>query len=127
MTEAPCPDSFAAETLLQELVAIPSVTSAEADGCDDTWSTGWLVTAMTSPFVDEGGKRGRHSRSGRSYDVMLLGHIDTFPGELPTRREGRLLFGRGTVDAKGPLCAFAVAGARDRTAARPASCGGRRD
>jgi LysW-gamma-L-lysine carboxypeptidase len=40
---------------------------------------------------------------------MLLGHIDAFPGELPVRREGDWLYGRGTVDAKGPLCAFAAA------------------
>jgi LysW-gamma-L-lysine carboxypeptidase len=43
--------------------------------------------------------------------VMLLGHIDTFPGELPVRREGDWLYGRGAVDAKGPLCAFAAAAA----------------
>src|SRR5690606_15884588 len=37
------------------------------------------------------------------------GHIDTFPGEVPVRREGNLLYGRGSVDAKGPLCTFAAA------------------
>jgi LysW-gamma-L-lysine carboxypeptidase len=43
--------------------------------------------------------------------VTLLGHIDTFPGNPQVRREGDWLTGRGTVDAKGPLCAFAVAAA----------------
>jgi LysW-gamma-L-lysine carboxypeptidase len=41
--------------------------------------------------------------------LMMLGHIDTFGGMLPVRREGDLLHGRGTVDAKGSLCAFAAA------------------
>ena len=43
--------------------------------------------------------------------VVLLGHIDTVPGEIPVRREGDLLYGRGTVDAKGPLAAFIAAAA----------------
>ena len=50
--------------------------------------------------------------------LVLLGHIDTAPGEPPVRREGRLLYGRGTVDAKGPLAAFAVAAARAGALAR---------
>ena len=43
---------------------------------------------------------------------MLLGHIDTVPGEIPVRVEDGWLVGRGSVDAKGPLCAFAEAAAR---------------
>jgi LysW-gamma-L-lysine carboxypeptidase len=31
---------------------------------------------------------------------------------VPVRREGQVLYGRGSVDAKGPLCAFAAAAAR---------------
>lgn len=42
-------------------------------------------------------------------EIMLLGHIDTVPGEITVRQEGDLLWGRGTVDAKGPLAAFACA------------------
>ncbi len=51
-------------------------------------------------------------------DLVLLGHIDTAPGFVDVRRDvggnGRsaLLYGRGAVDAKGPLCAFASAAAR---------------
>jgi LysW-gamma-L-lysine carboxypeptidase len=52
--------------------------------------------------------------------VVLLGHIDTVPGEIPVKVEAIpsplstnpsgegswVLYGRGSVDAKGPLCAF---------------------
>jgi [amino group carrier protein]-lysine/ornithine hydrolase len=44
--------------------------------------------------------------------IVLLGHIDTVPGEIPVREEGDLLYGRGAVDAKGPLAAFCDAAAR---------------
>ena len=41
--------------------------------------------------------------------ILLLGHMDTVPGDVPVRREGRVLFGRGAVDAKGPLATFIAA------------------
>lgn len=41
--------------------------------------------------------------------IVLLGHMDTVPGTIPVRIEGDLLFGRGCVDAKGPLASFVVA------------------
>lgn len=43
------------------------------------------------------------------HEIVLLGHIDTVPGEVPVRREGDLLYGRGAVDAKGPLACFTAA------------------
>lgn len=45
-------------------------------------------------------------------EVVLLGHMDTAPGELPVRRTGDSLTGRGSVDAKGPLAAAIVAVSR---------------
>lgn len=46
-------------------------------------------------------------------EIVLLGHIDTVPGRIPVRvDEDGFLWGRGSVDAKGPLAAFAIAGAR---------------
>jgi LysW-gamma-L-lysine carboxypeptidase len=47
--------------------------------------------------------------------VMLLGHLDTVPGLLPVRAKDGKLWGRGAVDAKGPLAAMicAAAGAVD--------------
>jgi len=47
--------------------------------------------------------------------VLLLGHIDTVPGYIEVRREGNLLYGRGAVDAKGPLATFVMAAARAGT------------
>lgn len=41
--------------------------------------------------------------------IVLLGHIDTVPGETKVRAEGDLVYGRGAVDAKGPLAAFTAA------------------
>ena len=45
-------------------------------------------------------------------EVMLLGHIDTVEGFIPIHLEDGRLYGRGAVDAKGPLAAFILAAAR---------------
>ncbi len=45
-------------------------------------------------------------------EIILLGHIDTVPGEIPIHYEAGQLWGRGSVDAKGPLACFVLAGAR---------------
>jgi len=44
--------------------------------------------------------------------IMLLGHIDTVPGDIPVRLEDGVLHARGSVDAKGPLCAMLAAATR---------------
>jgi LysW-gamma-L-lysine carboxypeptidase len=41
--------------------------------------------------------------------VLLCGHMDTVEGEIPVRVEDGQLFGRGSVDAKGPLAAMIIA------------------
>ena len=45
-------------------------------------------------------------------EILLLGHIDTVPGMIDIRREGDTLYGRGAVDAKGPLSTFVAAATR---------------
>ena len=41
--------------------------------------------------------------------VLLCGHMDTVEGEIPVRVEDNQLYGRGSVDAKGPLAAMIMA------------------
>ncbi len=41
--------------------------------------------------------------------VLLCGHMDTVAGFIPVRIENNRLYGRGAVDAKGPLAAMIVA------------------
>ena len=94
--------------LLQTLVAIPSPSGQEGEV--SAWLADWMAAHGLDAHVDAAGNavgvRGDGPRQ-----VLLLGHIDTFPGDLPVRREGDWLYGRGTVDAKGPLCAFVSAAA----------------
>lgn len=46
-----------------------------------------------------------------SREILMLGHIDTVPGKINVRHEEDMLFGRGAVDAKGPLASFVCAAA----------------
>lgn len=81
----------------------------------------WLVARMKSlgydeAFIDEAGNAvGVMGKGPRQ--VLLLGHIDTVPGEIPVCVNDGVLYGRGSVDAKGPLACFvdavAEVGARD--------------
>ncbi len=52
------------------------------------------------------------SRGEGEKELLLLGHLDTVPGGPKAEVRGDVLYGRGSVDAKGPLCAFAVAGGK---------------
>jgi LysW-gamma-L-lysine carboxypeptidase len=69
-----------------------------------------------SPHLGNGGGEQRSRAVDPVVEIVLLGHIDTVAGEIPVRIEGegaeRVLHGRGSVDAKGPLCAMLVAAAR---------------
>jgi LysW-gamma-L-lysine carboxypeptidase len=40
--------------------------------------------------------------------ILLCGHMDTVPSLLPVKIEDNILYGRGTVDAKGPLAAMII-------------------
>ena len=51
--------------------------------------------------------------------ILLCGHMDTVPGEIPVRLEGDFLYGRGSVDAKSSLAAM-IAGASTAATSSPA-------
>jgi [amino group carrier protein]-lysine/ornithine hydrolase len=70
----------------------------------------WLVGRMKSfgydeAFVDDAGNAVGVIGQGPK-QVVLLGHIDTVPGEIKVERDDISLYGRGSVDAKGPLACF---------------------
>ena len=98
--------------LVRGLVEIPSVSHREGDAVE------WLVARMAErgfrASVDDAGNAVGEIGDGPVH-VVLLGHIDTVPGEIAVRIEGDELVGRGAVDAKGPLAAF-VAAATERVA-----------
>jgi len=49
---------------------------------------------------------------GEGDEVLLFSHIDTIQGRLEVREEGGNIYGRGAVDAKGPLTALLFAASR---------------
>jgi len=72
----------------------------------------WLVARMKllrydQAFIDDAGNAVGVMGSGPK-QVVLLGHIDTVPGEITVERDTHSvsLYGRGAVDAKGPLACF---------------------
>src|SRR5580658_1678623 len=100
----------AALRTLRAMVDIPSVTGDEA-----------RLASYTAERMTELGYLARIDAAGNAIgeigaaagpSVMLLGHIDTVPGAVRTRRENDLLYGRGSVDAKGPMAAMMHAGAQ---------------
>ncbi len=97
-----------AEALLRDLVTIPSLSGAETEA--SALLTEWMADRGFRTWVDETGSA-VGDRGDGPREIVLLGHIDTFPGEVAVRIDGRRLFGRGSVDAKGALAAFAVAAA----------------
>ena len=99
--------------LLAELLERYSPTGSE------TGAAGFLVNTMNtwgySAHVDSAGNAVGTIGTG-SREIMLLGHIDTVLGFIPVRQSNGCLFGRGAVDAKGPLAAFITCGAQARIA-----------
>jgi LysW-gamma-L-lysine carboxypeptidase len=114
-------DRATAIELVRGLVAIPSVSRQEAG------ASRWLAERMREAgfdraFVDEAGNAvGELGDGSAPRTIVLLGHIDTVPGNIPVRIEGDRLYGRGSVDAKGPLATFVAAAARFGSAAAAAA------
>ena len=94
---------------LTEIVGIPSISGQEQAVAAHIASA--MVRMGLEAEIDGAGSPVGRLGSGDRH-VLLLGHIDTVSGEIRVRREGDLLYGRGSVDAKGPFAAFVCAAAR---------------
>jgi len=114
-----------ARELLEKLVGIPSVTGQER-ACAEQLTT-FFERHDREVWVDEVG----NVRAPADDGVLLTSHIDTVPGDIRVRVEQLptadahwggdgdppgettdVLWGRGSVDAKGPLASMAVAAVR---------------
>lgn len=99
--------------LLSAMLTIPSYSGQEQA------LAGFLVEQAQlmglHSWMDEAGNfiASTHSREyAAEQPIILLGHMDTVRGYIPVREEDGRLYGRGAVDAKGPLAAFTCAAAR---------------
>jgi LysW-gamma-L-lysine carboxypeptidase len=97
------------EDLLLSMLTIPSLSGKEGPLALH------LERAMTAMGLtarrDEAGNVIGDIGTGQGPTVMLLSHLDTVAPALPARRDGDRLYGRGAVDAKGPLAAMVCAAA----------------
>jgi LysW-gamma-L-lysine carboxypeptidase len=97
--------------LLIELVHRYSPSTEETPAVE--YLVEWMGEHSFDTQVDEVGNAvGIRGRADAPNTLMLLGHIDTVPGQIPVRVENGCLYGRGSVDAKGSLSAFAEAAAQ---------------
>lgn len=96
--------------LLRSMLSIPSVSGHE--GRLAVFLAEQMEHLGMDTHIDEAGNV--HGAAGPvgAPTVLLLGHIDTVPGAVPVCRVGDLLYGRGAVDAKGPMAALITAASR---------------
>ncbi len=97
------------EQLLMDAVATPSVTG-DTLACAELLASGWKAQGFDAR-VDAAGNAVAVAGTG-PVEVWLVGHLDTVPGRLPVRVADDVLWGRGSVDAKGCLLAFSGAARR---------------
>lgn len=95
-------------SFLKGLLEQYSPTEQEAPAVE--YMRTWLEQHGFAARIDEAGNVIGALGDGPR-EILLLGHIDTVKGIVPVREEEGRLYGRGAVDAKGPLATFACAAA----------------
>ncbi len=107
-------DANAEIALLYKMLTIPSYSGRERDLAQYMVEQAQQMGLQAS--IDEAGNfiATTHllETSTNQQPVILLGHMDTVRGHVPVKLQDGELYGRGAVDAKGPLAAFLSATAR---------------
>ena len=98
-------------TFLEGLISIPS-PSGEEDAVAEYLLAQMAARGFQAHRDEAGNILGTLGPANAAREIVLLGHMDTVPGLIPVRWHGEQLYGRGAVDAKGPLAAFVLAAAR---------------
>lgn len=98
--------------LLHNMLTIPSYSGQESALAH--FLAGQARKMGLYAYVDDVGNciASTHEQDTGEQPIVLLGHMDTVRGDIPVRLEDGVLYGRGAVDAKGPLAAFLCATAR---------------
>jgi len=97
--------------LLHEMVRIPSYSGQE--GVVARYLVEQARGLGLEAHLDEAGNFvAGAGLASEAQPIVLLGHMDTVRGVVPIRIEDGKLYGRGAVDAKGPLAALLCAAAR---------------
>jgi [amino group carrier protein]-lysine/ornithine hydrolase len=96
--------------LLVESLGIYSPTTEEAE-LASFLADEMKLLGYSKVHLDRAGNVVGEIGRGKAH-LLLCGHMDTVPGRLPVKKTRDAVFGRGAADAKSPLCALLVAGAR---------------
>ena len=101
--------------LLSEMLRVQSLSGQEDELAG--FLLRWMREVGFEAAQDEvGNVVGDRSGPLTSRRVVILGHMDTVPGFIPVEQRDGKLYGRGAVDAKGPLATALVAAARSAPA-----------
>jgi LysW-gamma-L-lysine carboxypeptidase len=91
---------------VEKAVSIYSPSGGEAEFANMIQNE--LSSSGLNPRIDRAGNVVCEIGRGE-ISLLLCGHMDTVPGQLPTKFEGRVVHGRGACDAKGPLLSLMFA------------------
>jgi acetylornithine deacetylase/succinyl-diaminopimelate desuccinylase-like protein len=96
------------EELTKSLIAIPSVSEDEGEVCEFLWD---LLTKLDfKPIKILVDKKAFNIvvKIGQP-KIYFSGHMDTVPGEVKIREDGKRIWGRGSCDMKGAIASMIVA------------------